>query len=59
MPTLDWLTREQDLKAAANAEYRLLVEEEKFSFCINEKVQGKPTTLGNKRLLFFNRMNMK
>jgi hypothetical protein len=26
MPTLNWLTREQDLKAAANAEYRLLVE---------------------------------
>jgi adenine-specific DNA-methyltransferase len=31
MPTLHWLTREQDLKAAANAEYRLLVEEEEFS----------------------------
>jgi adenine-specific DNA-methyltransferase len=28
MPTLHWLTREQDLKAAANAEYRLLQEEE-------------------------------
>jgi hypothetical protein len=24
MPTLHWLTREQDLKATANAEYRLL-----------------------------------
>jgi adenine-specific DNA-methyltransferase len=32
MPTLHWLTREQDLKAAANAEYRLLVEEETFSY---------------------------
>jgi hypothetical protein len=31
MPTLNWLTREQDLKVAGNAEYRLLVEEEKFS----------------------------
>jgi adenine-specific DNA-methyltransferase len=31
MPTLNWLTREQDLKAAANAEYRLLVEEEQYS----------------------------
>jgi adenine-specific DNA-methyltransferase len=28
MPTLNWLTREQDLKAAAHAEYRLLVEDE-------------------------------
>jgi hypothetical protein len=32
MPTLHWLTREQDLKAAANAEYRLLVEEEQYSY---------------------------
>jgi adenine-specific DNA-methyltransferase len=32
MPTLHWLTREQDLKAAANAEYRLLAEEEKYSY---------------------------
>jgi adenine-specific DNA-methyltransferase len=32
MPTLHWLTREQDLKAAGNAEYRLLVEEEKYSY---------------------------
>jgi adenine-specific DNA-methyltransferase len=32
MPTLHWLTREQDLKAASNAEYRLLVEEEKYSY---------------------------
>jgi adenine-specific DNA-methyltransferase len=32
MPTLSWLTREQDLKAAANAEYRLLVEEEQYSY---------------------------
>jgi adenine-specific DNA-methyltransferase len=32
MPTLHWLTREQDLKTAANAEYRLLVEEEKYSY---------------------------
>jgi hypothetical protein len=31
MPTLNWLTREQDIKAADNTEYRLLVEEEKFS----------------------------
>jgi hypothetical protein len=30
MPTLNWLTREQDLKAAASAEYRLLVEEEQY-----------------------------
>ncbi|MDR1181824.1 MAG: site-specific DNA-methyltransferase, partial [Bacteroidales bacterium] len=37
MPTLHWLTREQDLKAAANAEYRLLVEEEQYS-------QGDPDT---------------
>jgi adenine-specific DNA-methyltransferase len=32
MPTLNWLTREQDLKAAANAEYRLLVEDETHSY---------------------------
>jgi adenine-specific DNA-methyltransferase len=32
MPTLHWLTREQDLKAAANTEYRLLVEDETYSF---------------------------
>jgi adenine-specific DNA-methyltransferase len=32
MPTLNWLTREQDLKAAANAEYRLLMEEEKYGY---------------------------
>jgi len=32
MPTLNWLTREQDLKAAANTEYRLLVEDENFSY---------------------------
>jgi adenine-specific DNA-methyltransferase len=32
MPTLNWLTREQDLKAAASAEYRLLVEDEKYSY---------------------------
>ena len=31
MPALHWLTREQDLKAADNAEYRLLAEEEKYS----------------------------
>ncbi|MDR2096992.1 MAG: hypothetical protein LBP37_00560 [Spirochaetaceae bacterium] len=31
MPTLNWLTREQDLKAAGNAEYRLLVEDEALS----------------------------
>jgi adenine-specific DNA-methyltransferase len=32
MPILNWLTREEDLKAAANAEYRLLVEEEQYSY---------------------------
>jgi hypothetical protein len=32
MPTLNWLTREQDLKAAANAEYSLLIEKEKYSY---------------------------
>ncbi|GMO27618.1 MAG: hypothetical protein Pg6A_15250 [Termitinemataceae bacterium] len=32
MPTLHWLTREQDLKAAANAEYRLLVEVPELSY---------------------------
>ena len=32
MPTLNWLTRDEDLKAAANAEYRLLVEDEKLSY---------------------------
>jgi adenine-specific DNA-methyltransferase len=32
MPTLNCLTREQDLKAAANAEYRLLVEDEQLSY---------------------------
>ncbi|MDR2433092.1 MAG: hypothetical protein LBD47_00800, partial [Treponema sp.] len=31
MPTLNWLTREQDLKAADNPESRLLVAEEKFT----------------------------
>jgi adenine-specific DNA-methyltransferase len=32
MPTLSWRIREQDLKATANAECRLLVEEEKYSY---------------------------
>jgi adenine-specific DNA-methyltransferase len=32
VPTLNWLTREQDLKAAANAEYRLLVAEEQYDY---------------------------
>ena len=32
MPTLNWLTREQDLKTAVNAEYRLLVEDEQYSY---------------------------
>jgi adenine-specific DNA-methyltransferase len=32
MPTLNWRTREQDLKAAADTEYRLLIEEEKYSY---------------------------
>jgi adenine-specific DNA-methyltransferase len=32
MPTLNWRTREQDLKAAAGAEYRLLVEDETYSY---------------------------
>jgi adenine-specific DNA-methyltransferase len=32
MPTLNWRTREQDIKAAAGTEYRLLVEEEKYSY---------------------------
>ena len=32
MPTLNWLTREQDLKAAANTEYRLLVEDNNYSY---------------------------
>jgi adenine-specific DNA-methyltransferase len=32
MSTLNWRTREQALKAAANTEYRLLIEEEKYSY---------------------------
>jgi adenine-specific DNA-methyltransferase len=32
MPILNWRTREQDLKAAANTEYRLPVEDEKYSY---------------------------
>jgi len=32
MPTLNWLTREQDLKATANTEYRLLAEDDKYSY---------------------------
>jgi adenine-specific DNA-methyltransferase len=44
MPTLNWLTREQDLKAAANTEYHLLVEDENYSYgdpvCGNLIVQG-------------------
>jgi adenine-specific DNA-methyltransferase len=32
MPTLHWLTREQDLKAAAGTPYRLLVEQEEYSY---------------------------
>jgi hypothetical protein len=32
MPTLHWLTREQDFKTASNTEYRLLVENEKYSY---------------------------
>jgi adenine-specific DNA-methyltransferase len=31
MPTLHWLTRDDDLKAAGKAEYRLLTEDEKYS----------------------------
>jgi adenine-specific DNA-methyltransferase len=31
MPTLHWLTRETDLKAATNTPYRLLAEEENYS----------------------------
>jgi len=32
MPTLNWLTRENDLKTAANTPYRLLAEEETYSY---------------------------
>ncbi|MDR2193906.1 MAG: site-specific DNA-methyltransferase [Treponema sp.] len=32
MPTLQWMGREEDLEAAARAEYRLLLEEERFSY---------------------------
>jgi len=32
MPTLHWLTRDDDLKAAGKAEYRLLTEDEKYSY---------------------------
>jgi len=32
MPTLHWLTRDNDLKAAGKAEYRLLTEDEKYSY---------------------------
>jgi hypothetical protein len=32
MPSLHWLTKETDLKAAANTEYRLLVEEETHNY---------------------------
>jgi adenine-specific DNA-methyltransferase len=32
MPTLHWLTREQDLKATAGTPCRLLVEQEKYSY---------------------------
>jgi adenine-specific DNA-methyltransferase len=32
MPTLHWLTKETDLKADTNTEYRLLVEEETYSY---------------------------
>ena len=32
MPTLNWLTRDEDFKAAVNAEYRLLVEDEGLSY---------------------------
>ena len=40
MPTLNWLTKEEDLKIAANTPYRLLVEEEKYSSPLldNEKI---------------------
>jgi hypothetical protein len=37
MPTLNWLTREQDLKAAANAEYRLLVEDDNVCIAIRRE----------------------
>ncbi|MDR2735184.1 MAG: site-specific DNA-methyltransferase [Spirochaetota bacterium] len=30
MPTLHWLTREQDMRAAANTEYRLLTEDARY-----------------------------
>jgi adenine-specific DNA-methyltransferase len=32
MPIRRWLTREQDLKAASNAEYRLMAEEETYNY---------------------------
>jgi hypothetical protein len=32
MPTLHWLTKETDLKVAANTPYRLLVEAETHSY---------------------------
>jgi adenine-specific DNA-methyltransferase len=32
MPTLHWLTREKDLKAAVSTPYRLLVEDKKYSY---------------------------
>jgi len=32
MPTLNWLTKETDLKTAANTAYRLLVEDESLSY---------------------------
>ena len=32
MPTLHWLSREEDLKAAAETEYRLLIEDEGLSY---------------------------
>jgi len=32
MPTLHWLTRDDDLKAAGRAQYRLLTEAEEYSY---------------------------
>jgi hypothetical protein len=36
MPTLNWLTREADLQAAAKTEYCLLEEVQKYGDCASE-----------------------
>jgi adenine-specific DNA-methyltransferase len=47
MPTLHWLTKKHDLKTAGNAEYRLLTEEEEYSYGDTDGNYGDDGNGGN------------